>query len=132
MTISYFRKMKERYKIFLIQMLIASATSKEIDSETPDKNPTIQSKDGKILVFDVVTFPNDPCFSASLDRVSALFKFYFLGIQAKWLQGLSASKIRNATRILKPSGLLFFTKIMWLKGFFPQSQRIWLILAKIK
>ena len=94
--------MKERYKIFLIQMLIASATSKEIDSETPDKNPTIQSKDGKILVFDVVTFPNDPCFSTAFDRVSVLFNFYFLGIQAKWLQGLSASKIRNATKILNP------------------------------
>ena len=70
--------MKDRYKVFIIQLMITCVSPKRIDHEPPDKNATIQSRDEKILIFDVVTFPNDPCFSPQLDRVSVFFQFLFV------------------------------------------------------
>ena len=62
--------MRNDFKVIIIQMMIIYVASKNIDPEPPDKNATSERKDGKQLLFDIVTFPNNPCFSFEMNRVS--------------------------------------------------------------
>ena len=58
-----------KYTPVLITIIMAFASGAKIDPEPPDKNETIEEKDGKILIFNVVQFPNNPCISLTLNRV---------------------------------------------------------------
>ena len=58
-----------KFEAFLILIIMTLVSGAKIDPKPPDKNETYKEKDGKILIFNVVQFPNNPCFSLTLNHV---------------------------------------------------------------
>ena len=63
-----------KFEACLIPIIMTFVSGAKIDPEPPDKNETNREKDGKILIFNVVQFPNNPCVSLTLNRVRYIFR----------------------------------------------------------